>query len=81
MTEAARLPASRLPASLPPRWFVRAARVGHRAIFSITGGRRGLRRPTAERWVRWAVFNPKLDAYAAGRSRPTQVVILEPGPD
>lgn len=41
---------SRRPAPLPPRWFVRAAWVGHRAIYSITGGRRGLRRPTAERW-------------------------------
>jgi deazaflavin-dependent oxidoreductase (nitroreductase family) len=38
------------PAPLPPRWFVRAAWVGHRAIYSVTGGRRGLRRPTAERW-------------------------------
>ena len=41
---------SRRPAPLPPRWFVRAAWVGHRAIYSITGGRRGLRSPTAERW-------------------------------
>jgi len=37
-------------APLPPRWFIRAAWVGHRAIYSITGGRRGLRSPTAERW-------------------------------
>jgi len=150
---------SRRPAPLPPRWFVRAAWVGHRAIYSITGGRRGLRSPTAERWgmlrlrtvgrhtgeeriailgyiedgpslvtkamngwadpepawwlnllahpdarvdladgsrpvhgraanederarlwARWAVYNKKLDAYAALRSRQTQVVILEPRP-
>jgi hypothetical protein len=32
-------------------------------------------------WAGWAVFNPKVDAYAAGQSRPTQVVIVEPGPD
>jgi F420H(2)-dependent quinone reductase len=38
------------PAPLPPRWFVRAAWAGHRAIYSVTGGRRGLRSPTAERW-------------------------------
>jgi deazaflavin-dependent oxidoreductase (nitroreductase family) len=147
-------------ASLPPRWFVRAAWVGHRAIYSITGGRRGLRSPTAERWgmlrlrtvgrrtgeeriailsyiedgpnlvtkvmngwadpepawwlnllarsdamvdlvdgsrpvrgraanederprlwARWAVYNRQLDAYAAQRSRQTQVVILEPRSD
>ena len=145
------------PAPLPPRWFVRAAWVGHRAIYSVTGGRRGLRRPTAERWgmlrlrtvgrrtgeervailgyiedgsnlvtkamngwadpepawwlnllahpdarvdlvdgsrlvrgraadgderprlwARWAVHNKKQDAYAALRSRQTQVVVLEP---
>ena len=41
---------SRRPAPLPPRWFVRGAWMGHRAIDSITGGRRGLRNPTAERW-------------------------------
>jgi F420H(2)-dependent quinone reductase len=148
---------SRRPAPLPPRGFVRAAWIVHRAIYSITGGRRGLRSPTADRWgmlrlrtvgrrtgeervailgyiedgpnlvtkamngwadpepawwlnllahpgavvdlaggsrpvhgraanederlrlwARWAVYNKKLDAYAASRSRPTQVVILEP---
>jgi len=151
---------SRRPAQLPPRWFVRAAWVAHRAIYSFTGGRRGLRRPTAERWgmlrlrtvgrhtgeervailgyiedgsnlvtkamngwadpepawwlnllahpdatvdlldgsrpvrgraadederprlwASWAVYNEQLDAYAAQRSRQTQVVILEPRTD
>lgn len=148
---------SRRPAPLPPRWFVHAAWVAHRAIYAATGGRRGLRHPTAERWgmlrlrtvgrrtgreriailgyiedgpnivtkamngwadpepgwwlnllahpdatvdladgsravhgraatgdersrlwAAWAVYNEKQDAYAALRSRPTQVVILEP---
>jgi len=32
-------------------------------------------------WAKWAVYNKHLDAYAASRSRPTQVVILEPRPD
>ena len=32
---------------LPPRWFVRAAWVLHRAIYSLTGGRFGLWRPEA----------------------------------
>ena len=35
-------------ASLPPRWFIRAAWAVHRAIYSVTGGRFGLRRQTAE---------------------------------
>jgi deazaflavin-dependent oxidoreductase (nitroreductase family) len=32
--------------SLPPRWFIRAAWVVHRALYRVTGGRIGLRRPT-----------------------------------
>ena len=35
---------------LPPRWVVRTAWAIHRAIYSITGGRRGLRSPTADQW-------------------------------
>ncbi len=32
-------------------------------------------------WASWSVYNKELDAYAALRSRQTQVVILEPRPD
>jgi deazaflavin-dependent oxidoreductase (nitroreductase family) len=32
-------------------------------------------------WAKWSVYNKNRDAYAARRSRPTQVVILEPRPD
>ena len=35
---------------LPPRWFVRLAWVAHRAIYRVTGGRRGLWHPKANRW-------------------------------
>jgi hypothetical protein len=31
---------------LPPRWVIRAAWIGHRAIHRFTGGRRGLAHPT-----------------------------------
>ncbi len=147
-------------APLPPRSFIRTAWAVHCAIYSVTGGRRGLRRATAEHWgmmrlhtvgrrtgqeriailgyvedgpnrvtvamngwadpepawwlnlisqpnahvdlvngprlvrgrassadewprlwAMWAVYNSKRDAYAARRSRPTQVVILEPRTD
>ncbi|HZW01856.1 MAG TPA: nitroreductase/quinone reductase family protein [Candidatus Deferrimicrobium sp.] len=34
----------------PPRWFVRGAWVGHRALYSATRGRIGLRLATPERW-------------------------------
>ena len=30
---------------LPPRWFIRAAWIVHRALYSVTGGRFGLRKP------------------------------------
>jgi len=37
-------------ASLPPRWVIRAAWVGQRALYSATRGRLGLRRATATQW-------------------------------
>ena len=37
-------------APLPPRWFVRSAWAIHRAAYAVTGGRRGLRTPTADRY-------------------------------
>jgi deazaflavin-dependent oxidoreductase (nitroreductase family) len=33
---------------LPPRWFIRVAWAVHRAIYRVTGGRRGLRPPTVK---------------------------------
>ena len=41
MTETTRRP------FLPPRWVIRLAWALHRAIYRVTGGRRGLRPPTA----------------------------------
>jgi len=35
---------------LPPRWFVRTAWVVHRAIYRVTGGRRGLWQPKPNNW-------------------------------
>ena len=148
------------PAPLQPRWFIRSFWVAQRAVYSVTGGRFGLRTATPDRWgmlrlrtvgrrsgkertailgyfedgpdlvtmamngwadaepawwlnlqaqpdvtvdlpggsravhgraadkderprmwARWAVYNEKQDAYAALRSRQTQVVILEPRSD
>jgi len=145
---------------LPPRLFVRAAWVAHRALHRLTGGRRGLWPSTADRWgtmklrtvgrrtgnprtailgyfedgpnlvtmamngwadpepkwwlnlqaqpeatvdlgdgpievtahaatgderarlwTRWGHYDKELEGYAARRSRPTQVVVLEPRPD
>ena len=50
----------------------------------LPGGSRAVRGRAANQderprlWARWAVHNTQLDAYAALRSRQTQVVILEP---
>jgi deazaflavin-dependent oxidoreductase (nitroreductase family) len=38
------------PARLPPRWVVRGFWVFHRFLYRITGGRFGLRPPTAKTW-------------------------------
>jgi deazaflavin-dependent oxidoreductase (nitroreductase family) len=35
---------------LPPRWLIRAIWTLHRALYSLTGGRLGLRRPTQNTW-------------------------------
>ena len=35
---------------LPPRWFVRTAWVLHRALYQVTGGRRGLWPPKPGKW-------------------------------
>jgi len=35
---------------LPPRWIIRSAWAIHRAIYRWSGGRRGLRRPTANQY-------------------------------
>ncbi len=36
--------------SLPPRWFIRSFWAIHRAVYSVSGGRRGLRRPAYDDW-------------------------------
>lgn len=36
--------------TLPPRWFVRTAWVVHRAIYNVTGGRKGLWMPKPGKW-------------------------------
>ena len=38
------------PASLQPRWFIRTFWVVQRAVYSITGGRFGLRSAREDRW-------------------------------
>ena len=51
-------------APLPPRWVIRAAWAIHRAIYRVTGGRRGLRPPTPTGWGMM-----RLTTTAAARAR------------
>ena len=41
---------------LPPRWFVRIAWVLHRALYRVTGGRRGLWAPQPGKWGTMRLF-------------------------
>jgi F420H(2)-dependent quinone reductase len=68
--------ASRIPAPLPPRWFVRAAWIAHRAIYSITRGRSGLRRPTAEHW---GMLRLRTTGRRSGRERLAILAYIEDG--
>jgi hypothetical protein len=74
---------------LPPRWFVRAAWIVHRAIYRLTGGRRGLWLPKSGSWgaMRLTTIGriraqggrgADLDAYAIYRPGGTAVVVFEP---
>ncbi|MEO5922072.1 MAG: nitroreductase/quinone reductase family protein [Pseudolysinimonas sp.] len=49
-TDKTQIPDTAKPPFLPPRWFVRVAWVVHRAIYRVTGGRRGLWLPTPGKW-------------------------------
>ena len=63
---------------LPPRWFVRAAWVIHRAIYSGTGGRLGLRSPTADRW---GMMRLRTVGRRTGEERTAILGYFEDGPD
>jgi deazaflavin-dependent oxidoreductase (nitroreductase family) len=65
-------------APLPPRWFIRAAWAGHRAIYSFTGGRRGLRSPTAERW---GMLRLRTVGRRTGEERIVILGYIEDGPN
>jgi deazaflavin-dependent oxidoreductase (nitroreductase family) len=63
---------------LPPRWVVRAAWVIHRWIYSITGGRRGLRSPTPDRW---GMMRLRTIGRRSGEERAAILGYFEDGPD
>ena len=63
---------------LPPRWFVRTAWVVHRAIYRLTGGRRGLWRPKANRW---GTMRLTTIGRRSGRERSAILGYYEDGPN
>jgi deazaflavin-dependent oxidoreductase (nitroreductase family) len=63
---------------LPPRWFIRLAWKVHRALFDLTGGRRGLWPPRARRMGTMRVTTT---GRRSGRERPVILGYLEDGPN
>lgn len=76
MTTQVSQPAGR--ASLPPRWFMRIFWVMHRAIYSLTRGRLGLRPATAKQWgmLRLATIGRR-----SGQARQAIVGYFDEGPN
>jgi len=64
---------------LPPRWFVRTAWIAHRAIYRLTGGRRGLTRPTVG--GRFGMLRLRTVGRRSGRERIAILGYREDGPN
>ena len=63
---------------LPPRLFVRAAWVAHRALHRLTGGRRGLWPSTADRW---GTMKLRTVGRRTGKPRTAILGYFEDGPN
>jgi deazaflavin-dependent oxidoreductase (nitroreductase family) len=63
---------------LPPRWFIRCFWVLHRAAYSLSGGRIGLRSATADRW---GMLRLRTIGRHTGEERKAIVGYLEDGSD
>lgn len=65
-------------ASLPPRWFIRSFWVIHRAVYSLTRGRLGLRPATAKQW---GMLRLTTIGRRSGQARQAIIGYLEDGPN
>ena len=63
---------------LPPRWFIRLAWKVHRALFRVTGGRRGL---WPARVQRWGAMRVTTIGRRSGQERSVIVGYIEDGPN
>jgi deazaflavin-dependent oxidoreductase (nitroreductase family) len=68
-----------LTGTVPPRWFIRAAWVVHRAIYRFTGGRIGLRPPEAG--TRFGMLRLTTIGRRSGQPRIAIVGYYEDGPN
>jgi F420H(2)-dependent quinone reductase len=66
-------------AKLPPRWFIRAAWVGHRAIHRFTSGRRGLAHPKPG--VHVGYLRLRSIGRRSGEPRAAILAYIEDGPN
>ena len=64
--------------SLPPRWFIRTFWVAQRAVFSVTGGRLGLRAATVEHQ---GMMRLGTVGRRTGEERKAILAYFEDGPD
>jgi F420H(2)-dependent quinone reductase len=62
---------------LPPRWFIRAAWIIHRALYRVSGGRLGLRPPTD---TKYGMFRLKTIGRTSGQERTAILAYVEDGP-
>ena len=69
---------SKRSAPLPPRWVVRGAWAIHRAVYSLTRGRLGLRSATPETW---GMMRLKTIGRRSGKERHVILGYYEDGPN
>ncbi len=65
-------------ARLPPRWFIRSFWAMQRAVYAVSGGRRGLRTATADRW---GMMRLRTVGRRSGEERAAILGYYEDGPD
>ncbi|GAA2973493.1 deazaflavin-dependent oxidoreductase (nitroreductase family) [Microbacterium terrae] len=77
MTSSDTAPAAHEP-RLPPRWFIRTAWVVHRALYTVSGGRVGLRAPSP---TVYGMMRLHTTGRLSGEARVAIVAYIEDGPD